>query len=113
MCTPLWPRPLKCEVSGPHFKRDTRPKLYRVKWTRRMCFNVYIAVQTVPLTFQQRIQGLDEAIHIKHKSYCIHSALLDYSSIDGPKYDWGQVPEFAHRRDKSSFHFSTAYSRAR
>ena len=50
MCTMMRPRPLKSEVSGPHFKRDTRPKLHRVKWTRRMCFNVYIAVTTVPLT---------------------------------------------------------------
>ena len=84
MCTTLWPRPLKFEVSGPHFKRDTRPKLHRVKWMRRMCFNVCIAVTTVPFIFQQRNQRLDEAIHIKHKTYCAHSALLDYSSIDGP-----------------------------
>ena len=32
--------------------------------------NLPIAVTKVPSTFQQRIQGLDEAIHIKHKSYC-------------------------------------------
>ena len=44
------------------------------------------------LTFQQRIQGLDEAIHIKHKSYCIHSALLDYSSINGPTMIGARVP---------------------
>ena len=36
------------------------------------------------LLFQQRMRGLDEAIHIKHRAYCIQSALLDYSSIDGP-----------------------------
>ena len=113
MCTTLWPRPLRCEVSGPHFKGDTRSKLYRVKWTRRIWFSVRIAVTKVPSTLSTAYSraGWNHSYQASVLLYTFGFAgsFLDWRA----DYGWGQVPDFTHRRDKSSCHFSKAYSRAR
>ena len=51
---------IPCCIDGPIMIGDRSPTLP-------------IGVTKVPSTFQQRMQGLDEAIHIKHKSYCAPS----------------------------------------